>query len=150
MKKMKNELKKLKSEFSVGQKKNIQMDNETAELKLRDVFINFFVGMFHDYEKYLYLLDEQDVVFNKSLFLNTVPNNEKQFYDDFIDSQLFQQFAQNVIKEDFNYLYTKLAQREKEKDKKEKKKKKKRKRRKKASNIKKLCSFTKLFKHKRY
>jgi hypothetical protein len=36
------------------------------------------------------------------------------------------------------------------KKKKKKKKEKKRKRRKKASNIKKLCSFTKLFKHKRY
>ena len=134
-KKLKNELKKLKSEFSVGQKKN-QMDNETAELKMRDVFINFFVGMFHDYEKYLYLLDEQDVVFNKSLFLNTVPNNEKQFYDDFIDSQLFQQFTQNVIKEDFNYLYTKLALREKEiKEKKEKKKKKKEKKEEKKQQI---------------
>ena len=124
-KKLKHELKKMKNEFSAGQKKNMQMDNETAELKMRDAFINFFVGMFHDYEKYLYLLDEQDVVFNKSLFLNTVPNNEKHFYSEIIDSQLFQQFTQNVIKEDFNYLYTKLAQREKEKDKKEKKKKKK-------------------------
>ena len=102
------------------------MDNETAELKLRDVFINFFVGMFHDYEKYLYLLDEQDVVSNKSLFLETVQYNEKHFYDEFIDGQLFQQFTQNVIKEDFNYLYTKLALREKEiKEKKEKNKKKK-------------------------
>ena len=45
-------------------------------------------------------------------------------------SIFIQQFAQNVIKEDFNYLYTKLALREKEiKEKKDKKKKNKEKKR---------------------
>ena len=126
-KKLKNKLKKLKSEYSGGQKNESKMENERAELKMRDAFIEFFVGMFHDYEKYLYLLDDQDVIFNKSLFLSSVPNNEKKFYEEIIDSQLFQQFTQNIIKEDFNYLYKKLALRElenntkKEKDKKKKK-----------------------------
>ena len=124
-KKLKNKLKKMKSEFSGGLNKEITMDNETAELKMRDAFIDFFLGMFHDYEKYLYLLDDQNVVFNKTLFLNNIPHNENNFYNEIIDTQLFQQFTQNIIKEDFNYLYNKLAQREKEKDKKEKKKKKK-------------------------
>ena len=127
-KKLKSKLKKIKNQFSVGQKKEMK-DNESAELKMRDAFIDFFVGMFHDYEKYLYLLDDQEVVFNKALFLNTVPNNEKQFYDEFIDTQLFQQFTQNIIKKDFNYFYNRMALREKElvnkKDKKKKKKEKK-------------------------
>ena len=124
-KKLRNKLKKMKSEFSGGLKKEIKMDSETAELKMRDAFIDFFLGMFHDYEKYLYLLDDQDVVFNKSLFLNNIPNNEKKFYNEIIDSQLFQQFTQNIIKEDFNYLYNKLALREKEKEQNKKDKKKK-------------------------
>ena len=124
-KKLKNKLKKLKSEFSVGQKNESKMDNERAELKMRDAFIELFVGMFHDYEKYLYLLDDQDVVFNKSLFLSSVPNNEKRFYEEIIESQLFQQFTQNIIKEDFNYLYKKLALREIENNNKKDKKKKK-------------------------
>ena len=115
----------MKSEFSGGLKKEIKMDSETAELKMRDAFIDFFLGMFHDYEKYLYLLDDQDVVFNKSLFLNNIPNNKKKFYNEIIDSQLFQQFTQNIIKEDFNYLYNKLALREKEKEQNKKDKKKK-------------------------
>ena len=127
-KKLKSKLKKMKNEFSVGQKKELK-DNESAELKMRDAFIDFFVGMFHDYEKYLYLLDDQDVVFNKALFLNTVPNSEKHFYDEFIDTQLFQQFTQNTIKEDFNYFYKRMALRKKElinkKDKKKKKNKEK-------------------------
>ena len=124
-KKLKNKLKKMKAEFSGGHKKDIKMDSETAELKMRDTFIDFFLGMFHDYEKYLYLLDDEEVVFNKSLFLNNVPNNEKKFYNEIIDSQLFQQFTQNIIKEDFNYLYIKLALREKEQNEKKKKNKKK-------------------------
>ena len=123
-KKLKHKLKKMKAEFSGGHKKDIKMDSETAELKMRDTFIDFFLGMFHDYEKYLYLLDDEEVVFNKSLFLNSVPNNEKKFYNEIIDSQLFQQFTQNIIKEDFNYLYNKLALREKEQNEKKTKNKK--------------------------
>ena len=126
-KKLKNKLKKMKNEFSGGLKKEITMDCETAELKMRDAFIDFFLEMFHDYEKYLYLLDDQDVVFNKSLFLNNVPNNEKKFYNEIIDSQLFQQFTQNIIKEDFNYFYNKKDLREKEKEKEKNKKKDKKK-----------------------
>ena len=126
-KKLKNKLKKMKNEFSGGLKKEITMDSETAELKMRDAFIDFFLEMFHDYEKYLYLLDDQDVVFNKSLFLNNVPNNEKKFYNEIIDSQLFQQFTQNIIKEDFNYFYNKKDLREKEKEKEKNKKKDKKK-----------------------
>jgi len=123
-KKLKKKLKKLKSEFSAGQKKDKNYDNEEAELRMRDVFIEFFVGMFHDYEKYLYLLDEEDVVFNKALFLETIPNNEKNFYSEVIDTQLFQQFTQNIIKEDFNYFNNKIvAYREKMAEKKRKEKK---------------------------
>jgi len=123
-KKLKKKLKKMKSEFSAGQKKDKNSDNEEAELRMRDAFIEFFVGMFHDYEKYLYLLDEQDVVFNKSLFLETIPNNEKNFYSEIIDTQLFQQFTQNIIKEDFNYFNNKIiSYREKMEKKKQKAKK---------------------------
>ena len=123
-KKLKKKLKKMKSEFSAGQKKDKNNDNEEAELRMRDAFIEFFVGMFHDYEKYLYLLDEQDVVFNKALFLETIPNNEKNFYSEIIDTQLFQQFTQNIIKEDFNYFNNKIiTYREKMAKKKQKEKK---------------------------
>ena len=123
-KKLKKKLKKMKSEFSAGQKKDKNADNEEAELRMRDAFIEFFVGMFHDYEKYLYLLDEQDVVFNKALFLETIPNNEKNFYSEVIDTQLFQQFTQNIIKEDFNYFNNKiLTYREKMANKNQKEKK---------------------------
>ena len=113
-KKMKNKLKKMKNEFAIGQKKENLIDIKSAELKMRDAFIDFFIDMFNGYEKYLFLLDEQEVVFNKSLFLETVPNCDKKFYNDLIDSQLFQNFSQNIIKEDFDYYFNKLNFKEKE------------------------------------
>jgi hypothetical protein len=62
-----------------------------------------FVEMFHDYNKYMTFLDD-DVVFNKNLFLEKiVSNNDKHFYDEFIETQLFQQFTQNIIKDELKY-----------------------------------------------
>ena len=117
-KKLKNKLKKIKHELSSVKKDN---NNDNIELKIRNAFIDFFIGMFHDYEKYLFLLDDQDVIFNNSLFLETVPINEKPFYEEIIDTQLFQQFTQNIIKEDYNYFYNRKELREIENsDKKEK------------------------------
>ena len=115
-KKLKNKLKKMKNEFAIGQKKESLNDIKLAELEMRDAFIDFFIDMFHGYEKYLFLLDEQEVVFNKSLFLETIPASDKRFYDEFIDSQLFQNFSQNIIKEDFDYYFNKLNLKEKERE----------------------------------
>ena len=123
-KKLKNKLKKIKNEINRGSKNESFKNIETIELEMRDIFIDFFIDMFHGYEKYLFLLDEQDVVFNKELFLETIPNCDKQFYNDFIDTQLFQNFTQNIIREDFNYYFNKLNQKEKEKENENKKQKK--------------------------
>ena len=120
-KKMKNKLKKMKNEFAIGQKKESLIDMKSAELQMRDAFIDFFIDMFHGYEKYIFLLDEQEVVFNKSLFLETIPVYDKKFYNDLIDSQLFQNFSQNIIKEDFDYYFNKLNLKEKERQKEAKK-----------------------------
>jgi hypothetical protein len=50
---------------------------------------------------------DNDVVFNKTLFLEKITNsNDKHFYDEFIDTQLFQQFTQNIIKDELNYFTT--------------------------------------------
>ena len=115
-KKLKNKLKKMKNEFAIGHKKESLNDIKLAELEMRDAFIDFFIDMLHGYEKYLFLLDEQEVVFNKSLFLDTIPASDKRFYDEFIDSQLFQNFSQNIIKEDFDYYFNKLNLKEKERE----------------------------------
>ena len=109
-KKLKNKLKKIKNEL------NSEKSGESFELEMRDSFIDFFVDMFGNYGKYLYLLDEQEIVFNKALFLNTIHNHDKKFYSDLIDTQLFQNFIQNIIKDDLNYYFNKLNSKEKEKE----------------------------------
>ena len=69
-----------------------------------------FVQMFHDYYKYVTFVDD-DVVFNKKLFLEKITNNnDKHFYDEFIDTQLFQQFTQNIVKDELNYFTTMAMQ----------------------------------------
>ena len=102
-KNLKNKLKKIKEEIDYNEKKNIgNYNTEIYGLKIRIAFIEAFVEMFSDIEKYLTFLDE-DVVFNKNLFLEKISQEDKKFYDEFLDSQLFQLFTQNIIKDDLSY-----------------------------------------------
>ena len=102
-KELKNKLKKIKDDIDAFQKNNPNnTDFNEFDMRIRDAFIEMFVQMFHDIEKYLCFLD-QDVVFNKNLFLETIPKVDKKFYDEFIDTQLFQLFSQNFVNDEFNY-----------------------------------------------
>ena len=107
-KELKNKLKKIKEELDsyLKNQKNKKTDLTEFDLRIRNAFIEIFVQMFHDYYKYMTFLDE-DVVFNKSLFLEKITNaNDKRFYTEFIDTQLFQQFCQNIVKDELKYFTT--------------------------------------------
>ena len=106
---LKNKLKKIKLELDSKSQSTTQ-DIQKIELKIRDAFIDLFVEMFHDYAQYLSLLEE-DTVFNKSLFLEKKKSNLK-FYNEVLDTQLFQQFTQNVVNEEVGYFNKKIAQKE--------------------------------------
>ncbi len=110
-KELKTKLKKIKDELDSYLKlnqKNKKIDLTEFDFRIRNAFIEIFVEMFHDYYKYMTFVDE-DVVFNKSLFLEKITNpNDKKFYDQFIDTQLFQQFCQNIVKDDLKY-FTMMA-----------------------------------------
>ena len=106
---LKNKLKKAKSELDSKTQYTTQ-DIQKLELKIRDAFIDLFVEMFHDYSQYLSFLEE-DTVFNKSLFLEKKKSDVK-FYNEVLDTQLFQQFTQNVINDEVGYFNTKIAQKE--------------------------------------
>jgi len=100
-KNLKSKLKKIKEDLEKPKNKNINLSE--IDLDIRNVFINMFVEMFHDYNKYMTFLDD-DVVFNKNLFLEKIEsNNDKHFYDEFIETQLFQQFTQNIVKDELKY-----------------------------------------------
>ena len=122
-KELKNKLKKAKSELDdieKNKKKNTNENKQACELTIRDAFIELFVEMFQDYARYLSFI-EQDPVFNKSLFLEKKSNNEKSFYNEILDTQLFQQFTQNVVNEDVNYFNNKIELHETKKKKQKKK-----------------------------
>ena len=109
LKKLKNEienLKKSKRKISIQDKLNI-------ELQIRDAFIDFFVEIFHDYANYLSFLGE-DTVFNKPLFIEK-KGKDKKFYNEILDTQLFQQFTQNIINEDVGYFNSRIALKEENK-----------------------------------
>ena len=110
-KELRAKLKKSKYELDDierGKKKNTIENKQNCELQIRDSFIDLFVEMFQDYARYLSFIEE-DPVFNKSLFIEKKPNNEKAFYNEILDTQLFQQFTQNVVNEDVNYFNNKIT-----------------------------------------
>jgi len=110
-KELKSKLKLIKEQLDSYLKDSKKLKNiELTEfdLKIRHAFIEMFINMFHDYYKYLTFLDE-DVVFNKTLFLEKISNSaDKKFYDEFIDTQLFQQFCQNIVTDELKYFTTKV------------------------------------------
>ena len=107
-KELKYKLKKIKDEldYLLKNQKDKKIDLSEIDFRIRNVFIEMFVQMFHDYYKYMTFIDD-DVVFNKKLFLEKITNNyDKHFYEEFIDTQLFQQFTQNIVKDELNYFTT--------------------------------------------
>ena len=123
-KELKKKLEYVKEKYEIYLK-NIKKKNnidikELLDFKFRDAFIDVFVNLFHDYQKYIGLLDDYEVIFNKNLFMQTVKKNEKSFYENFLDSQLFEQFTQNILNSDCNYFNEKIeiyGKKEKEKNK---------------------------------
>ena len=116
---LKNKLKKAKAELD-SKSQNTTQDIQRLELKIRDAFIDLFVEMFHDYAQYLSFLEE-DTVFNKPLFMEKQQKNYEKFYNEVLDTQLFQQFTQNVVNDEVGYFNTKIAKRENKEESKEKK-----------------------------
>ena len=112
-----NKLKKIKNEINLyintnnnNNYNNLKTNLNRFDLRLRNTFIELFVEMFNDFYKYLCLLDNNDVVFNKKLFIKGKQFQDRKFYEEFIDTQIFQQFIQTVtINDDLNYFKTMIV-----------------------------------------
>jgi hypothetical protein len=119
---LKSKLKTIESNYKKVKKKD-KSTLSTLENNMREIFLDFFVKIFYDYKKYVINL-EDDVLFNKELFMKN-KSKDKVFYEEFIDSQLFQQFIQDLLKYEYNYFDKKIQEeKDKENEKKIKKKKK--------------------------
>ena len=111
-KQLKKSLSYVQEKFQIYQKnmkkKNNNIDINQLDFKFRDSFIDVFVNLFHDYKKYMGLIDDDEVIFNKNLFMQTIKKEDKTFFDNFLDSQLFEQFSQNILNSDINYFNKKV------------------------------------------
>ena len=109
-KKLRNKLTEIKDSYS-SETKQFQKSysgvtdpvyNNKYDLKIRDAFIQMFVEMFKDYPKYMCFLD-RDVVFNKNSFMKSVDKHDKNFYNEFFDTQIFQVFTQSIFNNECDY-----------------------------------------------
>ena len=89
-------------------KKKNNIDINQLDYRFREAFIDVFVVLFHDYQKYIGLLDEDEVIFNKNLFMQSIKKEERPFYESLLDTQLFEQFTQNILNIDCNYFNKKV------------------------------------------
>ena len=109
-KKLKTKLSEIKDLYNIQIKqpvKRLSRPTEPIDLtlfdkKISDIFLEIFVDMFKDYPKYICLLDN-DFVFNKNSFMQTINKTDKNFFDEFIDTQIFQQFTQTIFTEECDY-----------------------------------------------
>ena len=71
--------------------------NEDIGRELREVFLQFFIEIFGDYQEYTSSIDET-AFFNSESFLNNVPKEYHNFYMTIFGSEMFHDFLQrNVV-----------------------------------------------------
>ena len=90
-------------------KKNNNIDLSQLDYKFREAFIDVFVYLFHDYQKYIGLLDDDEVIFNKNLFIQEAKKDDRNFLKNFLESQLFEQFTQNILTSDMTFFNKKIS-----------------------------------------
>ena len=110
-KELKKKLERIKynyESFMKNTKKKTNIDLNQLDFEFRDAFIDVFVYLLHDYQKYIGLLDDNEVIFNKNLFMQSVKKEEKTFYENLLDTQIFEQFTQNILNSDCIYFNKKI------------------------------------------
>ena len=86
-------------------KNNMENNNiDNINLAIRDCFIEIFAQMLYNIRKYVFLLDKK-VEFNKKLFLEWEGKNDKNFYDELSNTQMFTDFVQYFMSEEYKSKY---------------------------------------------
>ena len=99
-----SELKKIKNHYD-KKKKEKDFDRGECEIKIKNLFIQVFVELFYDYMNYLTVIDDYPV-FDINCLLQNRPSCDEKFYKEFSETQLFQLFLQNVIKDESMIYFT--------------------------------------------
>ena len=98
--------------------KNIQSkiknSNERENLKynkeIQNAFLEIFVEMFENYKKYIYKIGDE-TFFKKDAFLSNKSYFEKSFFKEFLDTQMFLQFKQDILNDGFEDFKNKISER---------------------------------------
>jgi len=98
--------------------KNIQCkvknSNESRNLEynkeIQNAFLEIFVEMFENYKKYIYKIGDE-TFFNKDAFLSNKNYFEKSFFKEFLDTQMFLQFKQDILNDGFEKFKNKISER---------------------------------------
>ena len=100
--------------------KNLKKEEESQfNFEIQNAFIELFVEMFADYNDFIYKVGDE-AIFNKDSFLSKKNFLEKKFYKEFLDTQMFLQFKQDILEEGFDYFKMKVNERNNDKEKLEK------------------------------
>ena len=99
-------LKGIKSKMKSIKNEEVQQLN----FEIQNSFIEIFVEMFADYNKYIYLVGE-DAIFNRNLFLSKKNVLEKKFFNEFLETQMFLQFKEDILGDGFEYFKLKVSER---------------------------------------
>ena len=65
-------------------------------IKIKEIFIQAFIELFHDYKKYLSIIGDIPI-FNTKAFIEDKTKEEQKFYKEFTSTQIFQIFIQNSV-----------------------------------------------------
>ena len=108
LKVIKDKLDNLSSQYSLSQRSDsnpnqvYEKERQALDLKLRNLFIDCFVELFYDYNKYITKIDDE-VVLNSNLLFQNRPKEDKDFYKELTESQLFEQFVTKLSKSECYY-----------------------------------------------
>ena len=106
---LRNKLTEIKEKFENNIKNIKKKYLFDLNQSFRNAFIEVFVYLLHDYKKYIGMMDDDEVIFNKNLFMKTAKKEEKAFYEQFLETQLFEQFTQNIFSSECNYFNKEIA-----------------------------------------
>ena len=106
---LRDKLTTIKEKYEINQK-NIKKKTIFDLNKLfRKAFIKVFIYFLHDYKKYIVMMDDDEVIFNKNLFMKAAKKEEKAFFEQFLETQLFEQFTQNIFSRECKYFDKEIA-----------------------------------------
>ena len=98
------ELKLIKIELEKYKNYNI-FDKQAINNRIKNLFLQVFVELLSEYDKYTYIVDDYPVI-NAFSMINDKPKQDKKFYEELTSTQMFQMFVQkSLFNEELNVYF---------------------------------------------